>query len=560
MTNPAPDSTTQQQQPEMAEALHDMAGQLRDLAAACERLAAQPGTAGLEVTAGRNGSNGRGHDQLPFTITPLGGAEEVGGSALLVETPHGTVLLDAGQRVKGEYGDPEADGQFHFLVPGVDRLDAILVSHAHIDHVGSLPILARDHARAQGDPPQIWMSEPTADLAGVMLRDSAAIQASRARQDQDVLMLAGADLPAEGIMRCSYELHDVTAVMDQVRHAQPDQAIRIPGTELVAKFQPVSHVLGACAIHLRHLPTGASLLYTGDLGPFTDPQETLHPRIPGQTLDPADIVIMESTYGSPGPDEQEGKRSRLSGRQRTIQRLADVAGKALERGGFVLLPAFSLGRTQELLRILASPDLPEAPIYVGGMGEVITTHYSDWAARRDGVWAAPGRFASGVTSVNRWVAAHQDFNATAAEILGDQPPGYIICSPAMLSGGWSRAFFDHMIDDERHAIVVAGYVAPHAGGIRDIHQIRKGQTIQVGTVHRTVRCDWAILSGLSAHAPLRDLHRFATDIARGRSVAFACVHGERAAQEQLAGWIASSVPDATAHSMQRGVPWQAPRR
>jgi len=546
-----------------AETLQEMADQLRQLATTCDRLASDPeangSAAALVVAGGEVGGNGRS-DHLPFTITPLGGAEEVGGSAILVETPDGTVLLDAGQRVKGEYGDPDADGQFHFLIPGVDRLDAVLVSHAHIDHVGSLPVIVREHARAQGDPPQVWMSEPTADLATVMLRDSASIQAGRNGHDHDIVELAAADLPADGVTRSAYAPHDVEEVMAQVRHAPPDRAIRIAGTELVAKFQPVSHVLGACAIHLRHLPTGASLLYTGDLGPFTDPQQTLHPRVPGQTLDPADVVIVESTYGYERADDQEGKRSRLSGRQRTIQRLADISEKALGRGGFVLLPAFSLGRTQELLRILGSSDVPDAPIYVGGMGERITGHYSDWAARRDGIWAAPGQFASGVTSVNRWASTHQSFTETAAEILGDQPPGYIICSPAMLSGGWSRAFLELMIDDERHAIVLAGYVAEHAGGIRNLHQLRKGQTVQMANAHRTLRCDWAILSGLSAHAPARDLHRFAIDIARGRRVAFACVHGERAAQEELAGWIGANVPDATAHSMQRGIPFQPARR
>lgn len=493
--------------------------------------------------------------RLPFTVTPLGGAEEVGGSALLVESPHGTVLLDAGQRVKGEYGDPDAGGQFHFLIAGVERLDGILVSHAHVDHVGSLPVLVQEHARAQGEPPGIWMSEPTAELAAIMMHDSAKVQAHRARHERNVVELAESDLSPNGVTRRAYEHHDVNRVLELVQHAAPDHSFQIPGTELVAKLQPVSHVLGSCAIHLKHLPSGATLLYTGDLGPFSDPQETLHERVPGHTLDAADVVVMESTYGRLEEGERDGRRRRLAGRERVVQRLSDASEKAFEKGGFVLLPSFSLGRTQELLRLLGLPEMPSAPIYLGGMGERITTVYSDWGKRRDGVWVPPGRFASGVTSINGWVRDHTGFAAAAAEVLEDHEPGYVICSPAMLSGGWSRAFLELMIEEERHAIAFTGYLPSHAGNIRHIDRVRRGQPIHLADGARTVRCDWLVLKGLSAHAPAGDLRRFALDMARGRPAAFACVHGDKPAQEELAGWISEHVDGASAYSMQRGLPW-----
>jgi Cft2 family RNA processing exonuclease len=538
--------------------LRRVADQLLELAATCDQLAdgLKDGAARQDAPHLRLGHGHRAAASSPFTITPLGGAEEVGGSALLVETLEGTVLLDAGQRVAGEYGDPDADGQFHFVVSGIDRLDAVLVSHAHIDHVGSLPVLLREHERLQGDMPQVWMSAPTLDLAQLMLDDSASIQASRAGQLRTLAETAESDMVDGAVTRMAYEAHDVRRAMDNVQIAEPDRGFRIPGTELMAKFQPVSHVLGACAIHLRHLPTGATLLYTGDLGPATDPQETLPPRVPGQTLDPADVVIMESTYGGGETADQDGRRSRLSGREKAIQQLTTVAERAFAQGGFVLLPAFSLGRTQELLRILAGGRLPEAPIYSAGMGERITMLYSDWAARRDGVWATQGPLASGVTSVNKWTATYVDFADTAAEILSDQRPGYLICGPAMLSGGWSRAFLEHMAGDERHAVALTGYVARHAGGIPGLHRLHRGERIQLSNGWQTLRCDWTVLRGLSAHAPARDLQRFALDIARGRSVAFACVHGERAAQENLASWISESVPGAVGYSMRRGVPWR----
>lgn len=488
--------------------------------------------------------------RLPFTITPLGGAEEVGGSALLVETPDGSrVLLDAGQRVRGELGD-DGLGQFHYRAAGVDTIDSILISHAHIDHVGSLPILAEEY-----ESPPIYMSGPTKDLSSVMLLDSAKIQAARTNREMDVVELAESDLSEQGIEREAYEEHDVRRVMDEVNVATPNQPFHVPDTNLIAMFQPVDHVLGACAIHLKHRETGATLLYTGDLGPFTSPQRTLPGRNPIDTLLHADVVIMESTYGGMNAEGREGRRRLHTGREQAVQLLRDAAEKALGRGGFILLPTFSLGRTQELLNILAGRDMPEAPIYVGGMGERITTLYSDWAAKRDGKqWVSSGRFA-GVTSINRWLRSHPNMRSAAEEILADQNPGYLLVSPAMLSGGWSRTFLELMVEDERHAVLFTGYLPKHAGGIRHVDRVATGRSIDLPDRRVRVAADWQLLRGLSAHAPGDDLRKFATGMARGRQVAFGTVHGEPASQQELAAWIETSVTGATGQSLSRSTPW-----
>lgn len=487
--------------------------------------------------------------RLPFTVTPLGGAEEVGGSALVVATPDGTVLLDAGQRVRGEYGDPDL-GQFHFSASGVHSLDAILVSHAHIDHVGSLPVLAQEY-----EPP-IWMSEPTVDLATIMLRDSAKIQEARTNREMQVVELAESDLTEGGITRAAYEDHDVSEVMATVQVAHPDQAFLIPETDLIARFQPVDHVLGACAIHLKHRGTGKTLLYTGDLGPFTDPQLTLPGRNPVDTLHQADVVIVESTYGQLNAEAREGRRRMHVGRAQAVQLLKDHAEKAFERGGFVLLPTFSLGRTQELQRLLAGRDLPEAPIYMGGMGERITTVYSTWASKRDaGQWTSPGRFASGGGSINNVLRDHPGFQSAAEEILGEFQPGYLLVSPAMLSGGWSRAFLELMVEDPRHAVLFTGYLPKHAGGIRNVDRVDTGRMLELPDRKLKVACDWKVLRGLSAHAPAGDLRKFAEGMTRGRRVAFGCVHGEPAAQQELAAWIETGVTGATGQSLSRNTPW-----
>lgn len=114
--------------------------------------------------------------RLGWTVKPLGGAGEIGASAILATTPSGrSVLLDAGQRVRGVYGSSSNDYDFHYGVAGVDELAAILVSHAHIDHTGSLPVLHRNQSAQQQRPIPVYASEPTIELAEIMMADSAKI-------------------------------------------------------------------------------------------------------------------------------------------------------------------------------------------------------------------------------------------------------------------------------------------------------------------------------------------------------------------------------------------------
>jgi Cft2 family RNA processing exonuclease len=495
----------------------------------------------------------------PFTVRPIGGAEEIGGSAMLVQTRDGaSVLLDAGQRVRFEYGGGDVS-EFHYGIPGVEHLHGVLISHAHIDHVGSLPLVHQYHSELQDAPVPVWMSEPTLDLTRIMLEDSAKIQYSR---EQTARALAETDFAPDS-MRRAYTRRDVDTVLSEevVRIAQRAAPIAIPDTDLVAKFLPVAHVLGSCAIHLKDTATGATLLYTGDLGPFTDPQHTL-PDFGGPSgLDGADIIIMESTYGALNDEEREGRRRRLAGRERAVQLLADAAGKAIERGGFVLLPSFGLGRTQEIATIIGKERghrLPDGPIYLGGMGARIIDVYDKYGTARRGNWAVPGGIPE-VKSVTEFLSDNGSFDEAVTDILAAGEPGYIIASPAMVSGGWSRGFLEQMAGDDRHAVVFTGYLPRHAGGIPNLSRLHTNAQLRLADESITIRAQWERAYGLSAHAPGRDLRRFAEEISRGRErVTFGTVHGEPEGQRALAADIDDTIENATASSLQRNTPW--PRR
>jgi metallo-beta-lactamase family protein len=490
----------------------------------------------------------------PFTVRALGGAEEIGGSSFLVQTDSGqSVLLDAGQRVRGEYGDSSAQ-PFHFRVP-TDSLAAVLISHAHIDHVGSLPTIVGAVEAATDQEVPMWMTAPTTRLSEIMLGDSARIQHAR-EERLGAAALGETDFALDSI-RAAYTRQDVEDTLGRVRLAERGAKFRIDDTSLLVRYLPVSHVLGSCAIHLTEEQSGATLVYTGDLGPVSDPQSTL-PQWGFDELEPADVVIMESTYGAADAIHAEGRRS-LYGRERAMQLLIDHAARTVGQGGFLLLPSFSLGRAQELVKLIDAHrgrEMPDAPLYLAGMGNRVMDVYDEYSQTRNGAWGTVGSFPS-VRNPTEWLSAGGTFADAVAEIVHGEDPGYVVASPAMVSGGWSRAFLRELVGDRRSGIAFTGYMPRSAGSIPGINRLRTGDQLRLDDEVHKIACLWERVS-LSAHAPTRDLHAFAERMTRGRErTAFCVVHGEPAAQRELASWISESLRDegATAHSLQRLTPW-----
>jgi Cft2 family RNA processing exonuclease len=527
----------------------------------------QPDTVAVPQTSvpapadGVPGLVGRRRRRSSFKISALGGAGEVGGSAILVSNMSGhTVLLDCGQRVRGEYGLDTAP-QFHRGIGRDGRLHAILLSHAHIDHVGSLPVLHQRQSDIQDEPIPVYMTAPTRRLAEIMLGDSAKIQQSRNElDDADRGFL---DYGA-GSMEPAYRGHDVKRVLDDefVREVDPGLAVRIPDTDFIARFLPVAHVLGSCAIHLTDDQTGQTLLYTGDLGPFNDPQATL-PQYAMAELLTANLVIMESTYGLPPRDTGDGKRSRraLSGRERAIKQLCQAAEHAHGRGGAILLPAFSLGRTQELAKLIgqaqADGQAPDGDIIVGGMGEKITHVYEQYSKGAN-AWARAEKMPRIDELGGRMRARGIDFEDVVSEVLGGDFC-YVIASPALLTSGWSRAFFEEMIDNPDHAVVMSGHIPKHAGNIPRLHMLAPGNEITLGQHSTRINAHFKALRGLSAHAPSVDLREFARHMTRAdHPVAFGMVHGDEAAQVALAQDV-DEFDGASAEALYNGHVWQPSR-
>jgi metallo-beta-lactamase family protein len=494
-------------------------------------------------------------------LRPLGGAGEVGGSAILVTNNSGhAVLLDCGQRVRGEYG-LESEPQFHRRIGHDGRLHGILLSHAHIDHVGSLPVLHREQSEAQHELIPVYLTEPTRRLAQIMLEDSAKIQQHRELNPAERGFLDY----AAGSMEAAYRMADVTRVLDDefVREVSPGLAVPVPDTSFVVRFLPVAHVLGSCAIHLTDTDNDQTLLYTGDLGPIADPQVTLPQYSLGEML-PADLVLMESTYGAQQPEFTDGRSRRrsLAPREAAIKRLCQYAEHAQNRGGCVLLPAFSLGRTQELAMLIDQArrdgDAPAGEIKVAGMGERITHVYNDYS-KGVNAWARAQDMPRVDELGGRMRKTDLSFEDVVAEVLEGEF-AYVIASPAMLASGWSRTFLENMVDNPAHAIIMSGYLPRNAGGIPGLHRMHTGETMNIGGRNLRVLAQFDQLRGLSAHPPSIDLFKFAEYMARqGNDVAFGMVHGEQAAQESLAEHTSTLPEVGSAESLHNGQVWQPHR-
>jgi metallo-beta-lactamase family protein len=500
-----------------------------------------------------------------WTVRPLGGGGEIGASALLATSPSGeSVLLDCGQRVKGTYGAPSPNN-YHFDIPGGASIAAIVITHAHIDHIGSLPVLHRNRFREQGKKSlPVYMSEPTRDLGRIMLLDSAKLQNPRTRGDRVQLGLGEFDVGMMGEQ--AYNEEDVERVIEQqVETRDPYTPFPVGTTSIVAQLLPVAHVLGSCAVRLHDQRTGRTLLYTGDLGPLAEPQLSLSSYGGLDLIEGADLIVMESTYAAPieNPlgEPPDGRRipDGDGPRGRRIADLARVCKKTIQNGGSVLLPAFSLGRVQELARILNdgwNDSFTAAPVYIGGMGETITNIYDDYQRRRgpqNEPWVSAGAFVR-TTSLHKRLS-ESTFEETVEEVL-DAGPGYILATPAMLGGGWSQQFVERMISEPRHAVVFTGFLPRDVRSSQNLGQLKSGDSFRTRSGNRSpIRCEWMQI-GLSAHASRDDLLFFARELAkRSEGCAIAAMHGEPRSQLALADEVRSFEGVADSQSLENGVPW-----
>ena len=434
-------------------------------------------------------------------ISFLGGTDEIGASCLLVEMAGKRLVIDCGVRQGARARDPLPDLALTQAAGGVD---AIVVTHAHFDHTGALPVV---HA-AYTDAP-VWSTDPTRELVGILLRDSLKIMGSRADADGDVPLYPE---PA---------VDSLLARMQGHRFLEPDEIV--PGIGVT--FFPAGHILGASAVGLES--ADGRLLISGDIS--VADQLT----VPGMSAPQfrADAVVVESTYGD-----------RLhANRDAEERRLVEAVGQVIARGGKVLIPAFAIGRAQEVILILrramAKKQIAPFPVHVDGMVRAVCEVYAghpDWlsGALKRKIEKKGNPF----WGEDQWVRPVRKHEERAAVLAG--PPCVIVASSGMLTGGASAFYAASLAADARNLIAITGYQDEESPG-RKLLDLAEGRTSTLFIGGRSVAVSCGVTKySLSAHA---DSGEIAGLVDRLKPKDLVLVHGEGESRAALAGKLATFV-------------------
>ena len=438
-----------------------------------------------------------------------GAAQGVTGSMHLVRTPRANILLDCGlfQGRRQESIERNRD-----LRVRPKDIDVAVLSHAHIDHSGSFPLLYK-----QGYRGPVYATPATVDLCGAMLKDAAAIQLYDAKWINESIRRGKSDMePVEAL----YDQDDVTGILSQMTGLPYRQKQRIAdGVDLT--FFDAGHVLGSALVALDIDDEGQRrrLLFTGDLGRRSMPI-LQDPESP----DGANILITEGTYG----DRLHPPIERME------DELAEIIQATVKRGGKVVIPSFALERAQEVVyalrRLHQNGRLPNVPIYVDSpltlrITDVFRRHPECFDAETRKLLSDEGSPFDfpGLTYINSVEESKR--------IDRDEGPAVIISASGMCEFGRVVHHLKAIVDDPKSTVIIVGFQAQHTLGRRLVEGRRK---VRILGVMWDRAFEVRTLNGFSAHADQADIIAFAEQAReRGPLRHVVLVHGELPQLEAL---------------------------
>ena len=419
--------------------------------------------------------------QLSF----LGGASAIGASSALLQVADTSILIDCGVRFKTGNALPDLN-----QLTG-KRLDAIVVTHAHSDHTGALPVVHEAYPEVP-----IYATPPTQELVSILQRDALK------------LMDREGDVPL-------YSERQVESMIEMFRPVHHGDRLQIGDVEIV--YLPASHILGASMVYFS-TPAG-NVMFTGDYS--VDAQRTV-PALDRPSL-PVDLLVTETTYGNRMHADRRISENLL------VSRVAQV----VEAGGRVLIPAFAIGRAQEVLLILKQAlrhkKIPECPIFVDGMVRSVCgvySHHARYVSRsllRDSQRSGHPFFTGSITAVGNAQERKDVLSAGAC---------VIVASSGMLSGGPSAFYAGELAPVATDAILITGYQDEESPGraLLNLAEETGPRPLRLGDKVVDVRCAFETYS-LSAHADRMQMVGL-IEAMRPRTVVL--VHGDLSAKTMLA--------------------------
>ena len=441
----------------------------------------------------------------------LGGANEVGASSTLIEIDGYRILVDIGIRLNHEHESESPFPDFS-VFDKVGVPDVVLLTHAHTDHTGALPDL---HKRLPADV-KIYCMEATKAITEVLLKGSIKIMNQEEKRTGKAPR---------------YTPHDVAEVLKRMETVPWSDRVEIC-PDVTARWTRAGHILGAAMIYIEG--KSETLLMTGDVS-VTKQLTIPSVDVPAWCKQP-DVMVMESTYGNhPHKVNRREEKKRLA---------AGVANTVIKEGGKVLLPAFAVGRSQEVILILKqameSGQIPKFPVYVDGMVRDVNAIYSRFSdelqrpLRRKAEQDESLFYSDVIEEVSR--------NYNPEDVLAEGPC-CIVASSGMLIGGKSIAYAKQLVSNPKNLIAITGYQAEGTPG-RALENLRKNSEDRVWFLDDErfdVKCRVERYS-LSAHADKNELINLVSKVRPREKLPL--VHGDTKtkAREKLSESICKKFP------------------
>ncbi|MEE9411137.1 MAG: beta-CASP ribonuclease aCPSF1, partial [Candidatus Heimdallarchaeota archaeon] len=434
-------------------------------------------------------------------VTALGGFAEVGRSCALIQTGESKAIVDCGINV-GSNSPNNTFPRFDLPEFDIDELDAVIISHAHLDHSGFIPYLFK-----YGYQGAVYATRPTRDLMTMLQIDYL-----------DVAKKEGKMLPYEQKDIRESVLHTIVLDYGEVTDVSPD--IRLT-------FHNAGHIVGSAIPHL-HIGEGVyNLAFAQDIkfakSNLLDAANNRFPRL--------ETLFIESTYGKP--------QDILPPRQECEKLLRNIIYDTIKKGGKVLIPVLAVGRAQEILvvieNLMRKGELPNIPVYTDGMireASAITTAHPEFLSKnlRERIFHA---------GQNPFLAEQikQVASSEERELIIQGDPAIIVATSGMLNGGPSVLYFKELCSDPNNALVFVSYQGKGTLGSK----IQKGITeIQMVEKRKTVmyHIEMAVhsMTGFTGHSDRRELENYIMRVTP-KPEKIVVIHGEESKAVKFASWV-----------------------
>jgi len=432
-------------------------------------------------------------------LTFYGAARSVTGSRHVVDAGKTRILLDCGM-FQGKRDQARERNQHLGFDP--KSVEAVCLSHAHIDHSGALPMLAKGGFRGA-----VHMTGATADLTEILLADSARIQESDCRYVNKLERRRGRQCVSP-----IYSRDDAQKIVKHFRGGGYEQSVPL-APNVTARFHDAGHIIGSSAVWLRHRTRGNSttLLFSGDLGRANMPiLRDPHPP------PPCDVLIIESTYGDRLHDDEGNQRKEMA--KKLVQH-------AIQHKSKILVPAFSVGRTQDIVmrikELVKNGEVDPIPIFIDSPLALQATK----VFRQHPECYDEDTYRTFTSKGDIFASKYINFVSTTkdSKLLNQRKgPCVIISASGMCEGGRVVHHLKHMIEDEANVIVLVGFQAEHTLGRK---LVEEWETVPIFGVPTKRRAQVVRLNGFSAHADRNDLLAYVRAITPHPKKVFV-VHGE----------------------------------